>query len=160
MNLDEILRKFPSNAGLSAYAEECRRLALQGWIASDAHPDRKHQIACTRADILLYACELRVLLGQYTEVASDAVRISSTAAITVKLCEQQVALEFRLLQTYLDLLDDAEELPVECGESAARANSRVSHLNRLVEEQRANASIAKTLATVRKMIVGLAPAAE
>lgn len=160
MKLDEILRQYSTNAALREYAEECRRLALQQWIASDEHPDRRNQIACTRADILLYACELRVLLGEYTDLASTAVRISSTAAVTIRLCEQQVALEFRLLQSYLDLLEDAEALPVECGESAARANSRVSHLNRLVEEQRANAPIAKTIATVRKMIVGLAPAAE
>ncbi|MDZ4835597.1 MAG: hypothetical protein SGJ27_17620 [Candidatus Melainabacteria bacterium] len=151
MKLEDILRQFTDNAALRLHAAQLKRESMALWVASTEQPDRKNHIACIRADILTYACDLRDLLAAL-KCSGVPIELSHSGALSLQVFEEQVAIEMRTLEIVLTLLTSVESIVVDDRTSAARANFRLSQCSRLFEMQRANATSANTLAVLRELI--------
>jgi hypothetical protein len=68
------------------------------------------------------------------------------------ICEELVASQVRLMQTYLDLLDAAEAIVVDSGETRAQANSWVSFVDRMISDARLNPHLGVQLFLARKQL--------
>ncbi len=182
MKLDEILRQYPDSAKLRDYACAMHQAALTRFTeparlndatvrtvlitaASTAEArmhnetessggnDRANQCACVRAQILLHLATLREHLEHFESIDEPTDKTLKQAATEMRfVCEELVVSQVRLMQTYLDLLDSAEAIVVDSGQTRARANSWVSFVDQMISDTRLNAHLGVQLFLARKQL--------
>ena len=128
-------------------------VAMHTEAESSGFNDRANQCAYIRAQILLHVATLHDHLKHFKSFEEPTnMTLKQASSDMFFICEELVASQVRLMQTYLDLLDAAEAIVVDSGETRAQANSWVSFVDRAISDARLNAHLGVQLFLARRQL--------